>query len=339
MNNKYFDIMNEKEETNLNLILPSNACLDVFPENRGGNFKIQFEKSINLEKPMLCAVSDIILPDLVPYLHPSKINFILFNMYHLNRKKIWKRDENIVHTINFEGEFIYDIRRFIQKIVEKITDDLSISMLKKIGLKFNVPTRMIQKLEINYSFKNNELNFRPLIADFDNEHGMLGNFKPYFWRVYPLFDHNLSKLFNMKKYKIPETLEYTGETIIKRQIYRLNKLKWEENHENKFIHEEFKFKPSMNYTSEIPFDNLIDLYIMCDIINDSYINNVKFRYMKYCHCDSSGKLLTKFHPLLYFPVKTNEINTINLELVDRNFKEIIFKKGSVIIILKFKPFY
>ena len=66
---------------------------------------------------------------------------------------------------------------------------------------------------------------------------------------------------------------------------------------------------------------------------------MKYKFLRYCHSDSFGNLQMTFKPLLYFPVNTNEINSITLKIVDRNFKEILFKEGSVTTILKLKPLY
>lgn len=335
--------MNFIKEDNINLILPSNASLNVFPKNRGGNYSIQFEKTIILDKPMLCAVTDVILPTLVPYFKPSKIDFILIKQFAFRYGEIWKRDENILFSFHIEGEFLYDLRYFIQKIVKTLNefninlkiDEAFKKMIKEDKLT-GLPRASIQKLEIKFDFKTNKLYYIPYKSISKSP------FLEENLSVYPFFDDYLFSLFNFEfKYRIPNILNYTDEPQLRDSVpYFL--LIWLIDNKNIFEipmknqGPEFISYPTLKGISKQLFEKNIDFFILCDIIDDSYINTVKHNFLRYCHCDSFGKLQNSFKPLLYFPVRKREFNCINLKIVDRNFNEIFFQKGSVIIILKLK---
>ena len=326
--------MSSTKET-INLIMPSDACLDIYPENRASNFTVQFDKTINLGERMLCVLSDIILPEPAEYFDQLKIDFLICEEYSKYRQ-IWGKSMNVIYSIKFDEVYLHDRRKWIRDMVKKIKDDdinsiIKNELIKNRGFK---QVSVLQEFKIDYDFDLNKFSFENYKSQSSEQDEQIF-YDPEKVTVLIDFDENLFKLLNIdKELKIPKNLNFVSDNR-QQNLYKISfpvhgVNLFETSNSDYFISEPILKEAISTKNSEL----IHDFFILCNIITDSYINNVKYKFLKYGHCDSNGRLFMNFKTLQYFPIISYEINEINFRILDKNLNELYFQNGTLIIVLK-----
>jgi hypothetical protein len=81
----------------------------------------------------------------------------------------------------------------------------------------------------------------------------------------------------------------------------------------------------------------LDILIISDIVEESYMNDKKLNYLLHAKCKQAGNTFIKVDNPIYFPLNRDIINSINIKVVDLSGDEIIFESGVVIFTLSFRP--
>ena len=78
-----------------------------------------------------------------------------------------------------------------------------------------------------------------------------------------------------------------------------------------------------------------EIYVLCSVIADSYINDVKIKILRLLNVNKNGELELPLDNLMFFPVVLETLKSITINIVDNNFEPVQFEPGSANIILCF----
>jgi hypothetical protein len=81
--------------------------------------------------------------------------------------------------------------------------------------------------------------------------------------------------------------------------------------------------------------NYHNLYILCNIVSESYKNEYKKNILRLCSVYKNGNLIEQINPIVYVSLQFNNINRISIEIVDENLNP-IHLNGNSCVILHFK---
>lgn len=105
-------------------------------------------------------------------------------------------------------------------------------------------------------------------------------------------------------------------------------------------HDEFKEKrrkKRSKITKKINKDR--DLYLCCNIIEESFVNNVKLPVLRYLKRNSSGFINSNIDHIIWLNVIRPEINEIRLYITDNTGKVISVPKNKLSCTLLFIPIH
>ena len=85
------------------------------------------------------------------------------------------------------------------------------------------------------------------------------------------------------------------------------------------------------------YHNNRDLFLCCDIVEDSYVGNIKVPVLRHFTRNGSGVIDTKIQNVIWLKVERTDISRIKLYLTDRKGEIVSFDKGHLTCTLLFIP--
>ena len=318
--------MNEKDKS-FYMFATSDSNLDIYPDNKCSDFTILFEKAINFEEKYECSLHEIILPKFNPIINFEM--YVVATNYNLRSGAVIDLSKHILYTISIGTETIKSKEDFILKFLKTVEKYFSSQFLRNIIFeKFpelsDKRFRFTEHLGIQANKSLTEFTvINGKVMDWGETRQLS---KELLISIY--FDKNISKFLGIPdNFVLPE-----GETTIIRRV-EPGTVK------GLMVKESWHWKISKQDLSQVISDSLtknISIYLLANIISESYINDKKYPYMRLIHCYSNGKSVFKFEPPIYYPIKYEYFNSINFKIVDLNFGEVYFENGTAIVIIHFR---
>ena len=346
-------------ETNLDshyIFLPSNCNPHQYPNNVGSNYTVQLNKNLNFETPMECAIVSIFHPSYEKYLSTLSMNLSFCPSIIPMETKLWDFDENILQTfeiqttsilksdiINAYNETVNDIKNFFKNTFKKeyvfnelrkrgylldrdVKDWENFSIIKPSIQKIN-STLQATVLTKGYFFPRNEDKdrFEFIIRFNDNLINLLGietHFRIYSSSIF---------FFDVKKRKRLR-IHYYSEEDLDLPINNINAKSEAKLNIRLFYHH---FDSQVN---PLVKEN-VEMRIFCDLVNQSYYNDSSMSILQEFHSNKTQSNHIFFKNLIYFPLRFNEIHSINVQILDFKFNPIKFVNGIVYICIHIRPIH
>ena len=333
--------MLSNESESFFMFLTSESNLDTHPENKPGNFTTEFEKTIELNGNYECSLFDIIIPK------PNPI--VSFNIHLCCIKNEEKRKstnyenkiiktEFMIQTLNNKPELV---GKFI-KISNEMFDDWTVieKFIRRNYAEYNQQPLIYDKGEIFYQGGTTSFNQNPvhLVMNLGIVHIGRASIvnrmhRNQGFQIFLLFDKNLCHFLNIdKSYSFKEGTVDPIKFNSKLEIVLGKPV----TYENILIIIPQPTKPIKDLIEGISTLKSIDFYITTNFIRETYINDVKFSLLRQVHIDDEGKSKYQFEPPIYYPVIFENLNSVKFKFIDKGSSDIIFEKGSSIIILHFR---
>jgi len=301
-----------------NLVLQSNGSLNYHSNNTPSNFTIQFDKHIVLQRSMEMALEEIILPNHINNISKSKIYLILelYSAENVGPDDWVLYKEEALFELEIEETKISDGNGLYNHLLEKIKtieiDDvqnkvLSLPYLNELS-EVNFELTLLPKLAYQHVGKKIEmikgkLELRGKIPENPRSN------KTFVYYLYWKFDENIGNMIGIKNFNF-----------------------------RKFADLKMKEPIISEYAIKIP-KHITNLYVYIDIIKPTYYNNDKCSLVRILpnNPKSSKYLHYSFNHLLYYPIKKQTIESINVIIKDEENNIVNISNGNVIVILKFRP--
>ena len=340
------------EEDNLIMFLPSDSNMDSHPENKISNYIVQLPKTLVFNQPMDCAISQLILPKST---NQQNLSFHLVYSYAVFPDSItqWNFDERRLLSIKIPNTNIDSHDSLCKEIIKLYQkQDLSkkfvFNLLKENLTSFDDQTFL--------EFIISQI-YLPAKMIYDENKKILSWQRGYFKRtsedvenaenikIFALswqFDDDLHKALgfsNDYKLKIVNVEPDDNARRPDKMNKIINSTAFEEIIIGKYASELFSTSQSLNekeFKKNFPTEGNLEIFVMCDIIKESYINDVKKQYLQKTYCQLNKEATIDFEPLIYIPVSFNEINQIHIRIVDKFGEDILFEDGRIVVILLFR---
>ena len=358
------------EKDSFPIYLPSDSSSNLYPSNKASSYRTQLADSFVFNHRKECAVSEIIIPEPdVIKIEKPKIHLVWCFSYYKNILwSEWNFKERRILSIEINNEFEEDVTKianiinesrknikldkkilfdyFQNKRIMRFQSDFDPNKYDLLPPEYEVEVIQDELLHGNQYIGNVKarrgfFNLRnvthwqssySLFWQFDDRlNKMLGIFDEFKLETYDRFETHRNDIPNRKrligtprpfepfpghywsyKYDFTDLGRYTETTLLSIGTFNDIKLK------------------------QIFSKKKLDLYILCDIINNSYVNDEKRRILRYSHIDCKGETVIKFDPLIYIPVICDEFDSLNIEILDEKFNNFKFKEGNIIVTLLFR---
>lgn len=337
--------MNENEiEDNFYMILPSDSNLDINPENSSKSFTVQLEKTLILKDQYVCSLVDFILPESKIYFRDFKFYLVCAPLYFEEETEIWDFNNKILRTYEVICEEIDDVKTLAEEVEvvfknsdfwenwEELTyiiqDDMRISGLSE--------AEEFCAININYDKEYNIFSIQNGY-NYSKNDNLLKNGVMFLLK----FDDDLYDLLGFEyKDRLNRAEFFTDDKNIKRlsgsEFHKFNEVNIKKCNSNS--PNELHTSPKMNKFKRKYFRSLRnDFAILCDIVFESFLNEMKMNLLRVCHSDNFGNSVNILKPKIFIPIDLNEINRIKIDLlnIDKN-KSLELKNGNTILTLQFK---
>ncbi len=334
------------KEDNFFIVLPSDSNLDLYPQNTISDFIVQFPRTLTFEKPMECAISDIILPEPTIKIENLQIALVYCNIKY-EREQVWNFDDHILLTIEIPKVFVKTYNDLCEIILHEYQHlDLTKESIREICKEHN----LLRGYRRGFMPINDLIYVQPEIEFNDTlkwKRGLISNKDDLtfggiimFWK----FFNNLHKTLGFKDDVILET-----ENVVKdgssydfasNKIILMDRLSLSPDNAVKRFNDTKVIPQDINniktyWQNNLPLDREFEFYIYSNIVKDSYINNVKKQILQHS-IYSTHKQTIVFQPLLFVPLNCQEFDSIHIKIVDKNDKVLIFGKGRVVLTLIFR---
>jgi hypothetical protein len=334
------------------MYLPSDSNLELNPDNKPSNFTVQLNDALYLNRKMEVGIIEIILtePDFKLYEHfefhivwcyeniPSQIDKWDFNEHRIKTfklpRKIYNTKLELLNEMkkmwtDFQTEHSDQKQFYVDYFKEKnVYKD---SVLPKFG--FN-----------NLKFGFNNLKFDIIDAEtgFPNviwKNGDIKHSRRFIERKIDL-SNAIMLLFQFDK-RLYKSMEIEGnDDIMTNHIINeivVSRFGGDRNLNQKFDVFKYNLPEIKKPLNDINLNSELDILIICDIVEESYMNDKKLNYLLHAKCKQAGNTFIKVDNPIYFPLNRDIINSINIKVVDLSGDEIIFESGVVIFTLSFRP--
>lgn len=330
------------------VFLPSDSNLDIFPDNSPSKFTVEFESPLQFERIQQCALFDISLPALKPKSKSSiiKIAFCPRGYSSASSKSVWNFSENIIHDYLIETESMSDIDLYYRNFIEKVNDH---GLTKDFMMKFFIDKNLLPS-----NIKPNEcLYTEPHISytnRYDREKGKLifgikifkgtlsinlsYHHPRYFTNndIFFIFDDYVNKMLWIRDdIRIGGKIHGSDKNYLYKDHLKKSKINVGDYFVDFSRHEEIFAQVHQTFHKSI-----YEIYVLCNIVIDSYINNLKFQFLRQLNVNIDGEPVSRLDKLMFFPVIIKTIKSITIEIVDLNFSPTKFQTGSAIIVICFQ---
>lgn len=310
-------------------ILPSDSNLDIFPQNKPSKYCVQFRKSLDFEREQVCCLYDIILPPFTPSLKKTVIKYVYAKNHYASGSE-WNLDDHVLHEYHLDLDMILDRNDILTKLEEvlrskPISERYLIDKMIEFGeivttdrKKFHIYRGSAFQLSYNKSkdgdfltWQNNQL--------YDER---VGGAHPFC--LFLLFDNVLTNLFDIPD--IP--------TVFKIKNNKLDINKSIKQYIGSWVN--LKFKSPVPKFDESILKRSFDIFILCDIVTETFVDIIKQQFLRKIHCKYTGDVIQIIDPLIYIPVNKMSIYQINISVVSSDFQPVFFQNGTTVVILHFK---
>jgi hypothetical protein len=327
------------------MYLPSDSNLELNPDNKPSNFTVQLNDTLHLDRKMEVGIVEVMVtePEIKLYENFEFHIVWCYKTFPSNINK-WDFNEHRIKTFKLSRR-IYDSKQDLLNDMKKKWTDFQaehsdhkkfyINYLKE---NYNLYEDFTADMNI---FEFNDLKFDINLSDTSNpkliwKTGDLTNSMIRFGET-PIYLHTIILLFQFNK-RLYESMKLDGnEDIMTNHVingFIVDGLNI--NLDQKY----FVFKYDLAEIEKplhIDLNPELDILIICDIIEESYLNGRKLNYLLHAKCKQIDNTLIKVVNPIYFPVKRDIISSINIKVVDLLGEEIIFESGTVIYTLNFRP--
>lgn len=326
--------------TNEFIVLTSDRQLD---DNK---FTVEFDKPLSYSNSTQCALFDIMLPEIVPRTLKLTVQLVyckrFYSVFPLSKYK-WNFDKYIIQEYSFYM-MIENMANFYTNIVNHINgklitkqEILDIFLSRKQTRDKDIDNYDYQKpfMEFrNYKYSMNPINFglQYYGGHFKHKTHKLNNYV-----LLLRFNNNLNKLLHISdEYIFPTYVNFLKPTLANPNLYIL----WDKTRNKSLYHGYGLFfidYSNINYRFYAgAIVEKYNVYILCNITSESYINFNKTNILRYCSFDTNGQLYNELVPIIYNHLAYNYITQISIEFVDENFIPVKFLNGYACIVLHFK---
>src|SRR6266700_2659873 len=336
------------KEDNFFMVLPSDSNLDTHPQNIISNFIVQLPRAVTFEKPMECAISEIIIPG-KPIVFKKLTIHLVYSPFKFSQtdyfaKKIWNFNEKRLLTITIKDVSVTTYK----DLCKIIFDNYKMLDLTKDKMHDLFESKYLLNSVDDIYYIQPEIEFDKILSW---HRGFIGDSTHLYdsgFILYWKFDKNLHKylgfthdqILNIEKLReIPEFLtqynlwhhDYffdTNKSILQNVTDTTTAI--ETNYKD------IKIFPDINFIDS-HWQNLLEVefYIFTNIVKNSFINNVKKQILQRTIC-STNILNIVFNPPVFIPLNCQEFDSIHIKILDKRENLFIFENGRVIITLIFR---
>ena len=338
------------EENKNYVILPSDSNLNIYPDNLPSQFTVEFQSPIQFNTPQQCALFDISLPALMPQLKSSKVKIVYCPKgFQPKYAALWKFEDVLVHEYIIQTKSTSDFKSFYKDLIDQINNHGLNKQIVMQGLKVKngIPSYI---KDDQFSYENPRISFThrynkdngKLIFGIKINRGITNYFaknrSTHFTENCYLFfifdDYIYDILFIPKNKRIFQRIHYSDDKYLYEDLGKTNKMNIDDyfidytkidNFSNQFLE---KFDKPTN-----------EIYVLCSVIADSYINDAKVKILRLLNVNINGELELPLDNLMFFPVIMKTLKSISIEIVDTNFEPVQFQPGSANIVLCFVAKY
>lgn len=313
------------------------------------SMKINFEDPIILKEDTECALldinftTDINLPKYVnvnedysvKYILP-KINEIYQSRMHYQRNSLTRKVYYYIHRLHFTYSEVNEIYEYLIQTI-KMVNEKAIEILNK---EFNNPL-VDEEISFNTDNKFEFITFQPIyfIGRNDEEYFLRRGIGRISLKLYEDSTSNVNTIDILQYYikfgpkfknilRMPNGFEdfpynNNGNSVINPYTF--------------FGVQKRNFNDFIGPKLEIFIhDQQKELYILCDILKPSYLNNEKIEILETIFIDEN-KIIANSNPPSYKPLKLKEIISITIKICDKNGKIFSIKGGYISLMLSFRP--
>jgi hypothetical protein len=324
------------------MYLPSDSNMELNPNNKPSNFTVQLNETLLLDRKMEVGILEIILtnPEF-KLLKPFEFHIVwCYKTFPININE-WDFNEHRIISFKLPEKF-YKNNRELLKEMKRIWSDFLEKNPKQLEFYFNYfkSVGLFKELLSTDSHFNLHFNLKNLTLDIqlptNNYPRLISNTGDLTHSQLTDETKDLRLLFQFDN-RICESMNLYGPG----NIMINHMLNFKIDGDSKTLNEDIdyfdKYANFHSLKNDIYLDSNLDILILSDLVEESYLNDRKLNYILHSKCKQSGDNFIKVVNPIYFPVKCDIINSINIKITDMKGNEVIFESGTIVFTLNFRP--